>query len=804
MKKYLIYLCIASLLGITACEDDFNKDNFKGLEEMTQPENVLDKDYKLTDADYTTISGLKVDGVESADLKAVLKNQYLTSATNPRVVLPAFLAKNWKTASLDATLRLTFNYVPDAPAYLAAIAGAGSYEVTAEDYKAIWGEENIDYLAPARRPEKYLPGILQKAVSEPKKDAYVIAAYQYSVNNPEGDWTEDEKGGELVEETFANGQGAFTVEDKTLSGALTYVWKHDSHGYMKASAYKDNTSLASESWLVSPAMDMSNVLNSAILTFEHAINYGDVASYAAHMTVWVSAEGGDWEQLTIPNIPEKGSWKFLESGDIDLSAYAGKTNVRIAFKYMSTDAAAATWEVKNVRVSGIISVFQPDLATNDGGFTMENKTLPEALSYVWKYDAKNEYMKASAYKSKNYAAESWLVSPAISLSDVEVPVLTFEHAINYGDVAFYAAHMTVWASAEGGDWQQLTIPNVPEKKSWDFIKSGDIDLSAYAGKTDVRIAFKYMSTDAAAATWEVKDILVKGLSSSSSDAASLNGLKTRAAVSDNTRYTVFVYDGTKWAAVENAVMLSSADYEAMGGVDGYFTADVPAGNYLPQFLSLKCPYSHELDTMVVVYNYSNATTLKADEYVLDGGVWKCNTQPVTEVTEQYALGPDGWVYSPDVTITLVPGKNAGTGHFQALTDWVWENIDEPAGTKKGEGYVTSYGNNDYYYGGSEYQNNFDFRPSAWKQNVATAYGSMSDEDLTALMWKRLPEGIEHMLDTKYPDVVQTDEPISYVVKFGIYGINGSSTTKYYSIRCKLVGKGKFSYVEDSLKEISSL
>ena len=118
--------------------------------------------------------------------------------------------------------------------------------------------------------------------------------------------------------------------------------------------------------------------------------------------------------------------------------------------------------------------------------------------------------------------------------------------------------------------------------------------------------------------------------------------------------------------------------------------------------------------------------------------------------------------------------------------------------------MTSFGNNDYYYGGSEYQNNFDFRPDAWRGQMPKAYGDMTDEELTALMWERLPEGIENMLNTKYADVNLTDEPIHYVLKFGIYGIEGSSATKYYSIRCKLVGKGKFSYVENSLKEISGL
>lgn len=656
MKKCLIYLCMVSFFGMTACEDDFNKDNFKGLDEMTAPQNVLDKDYTLTEADYTIIAGLtvsyfdengKLDTIDKAVMTAVKTNQYLTSASDPRKVLPAFLVKNWKTASLDATLRLTFNYVPDVPNYLKTIAEASSYELKLDDYKIIWGAENIDYLTPARSPEKYLPKILQTTVSGAVKDDYVVAAYQYSEHDPDGDWTDEDDSIELVNESFANGQGAFTIDNKVLPEALTYVWGHDSHGYMKASAFKSGQGYASESWLVSPVMNMSDILG-ATLTFEHAINYGSVASYAEHMTLWISVDGEDWQQLTIPNIPKSGSWTFVESGDIDLTAYVGKENVRLAFKYMSTASAAATWEVKNILIKGQLS-----------------------------------------------ASSSTEVSTS---------------AVN-------------------------------------------------------------------------------------------------ASASSKITYSLCEYNGAKWVVAENAIVLAPADYEAIGISAGYFTADVPAGNYLSRLLGQKYPYSQELDTMIVVYNYSNATTLKADEYVFANGVWKCTTQPVTAVTEQYALAADGWVYSPDVVVVLKPGRNVGTGYFQALTDWVWENVDQKEGVteeEKGKGYVTNYGNNDYYYGGSEYQNNFDFRPSAWKAQNADDYGKMSDEELTELMWKRLPEGIEHMLDSMYPDMVQTDEPISYVLKFGIYGIDGSSATKYYSIRCKLVGKGKFSYVENSLKEISSL
>ena len=58
-----------------------------------------------------------------------------------------------------------------------------------------------------------------------------------------------------------------------------------------------------------------------------------------------------WQyQLPIPNYSDGSSWTFVSSGDIDLSAYAGKT-IQLWFRYTSDENFAATWEIKNVKVT---------------------------------------------------------------------------------------------------------------------------------------------------------------------------------------------------------------------------------------------------------------------------------------------------------------------------------------------------------------------------------------------------------------------------------------------------------------------
>lgn len=151
-------------------------------------------------------------------------------------------------------------------------------------------------------------------------------------------------------ETFKDDQGSFVIEDVNLSG-LTYVWKHDNYGYMKASAYAGSNK-AAESWLISPTIDMTNIEKST-LTFEQCINkyFGNVEEEA---TLWVKEDGGEWNQITLtyPTLPEDGNWSDFETQTIDLTSYAGK-KIKIGFKYTSTEAASGTWEVRNVSITGL-------------------------------------------------------------------------------------------------------------------------------------------------------------------------------------------------------------------------------------------------------------------------------------------------------------------------------------------------------------------------------------------------------------------------------------------------------------------
>ncbi len=83
--------------------------------------------------------------------------------------------------------------------------------------------------------------------------------------------------------------------------------------------------------------------------FDHAAKF---QTTLRQLCGFVVREAGatTWTELTVPTWPEAGSWTFVSSGSIDLSAYAGK-KIQIALKYASSTAGADTWEVQNLEVS---------------------------------------------------------------------------------------------------------------------------------------------------------------------------------------------------------------------------------------------------------------------------------------------------------------------------------------------------------------------------------------------------------------------------------------------------------------------
>ncbi len=137
----------------------------------------------------------------------------------------------------------------------------------------------------------------------------------------------------------------------------------------------------------------------------------------------------------------------------------------------------------------------------------------------WEYHATYTCMYISGYGA-NEPSHDWLISPAINLTGVSSPVLTFRTWTKYTDNGL-TEPLTVWISEDypgignptQANWTKLS-PTLSPTNSQTWTPSGDIDLSAYVGKT-IRIGFKYLSSGTGSGTtsnWEVDEFKIRALS----------------------------------------------------------------------------------------------------------------------------------------------------------------------------------------------------------------------------------------------------------------------------------------------------
>ena len=162
--------------------------------------------------------------------------------------------------------------------------------------------------------------------------------------------------------SLINDEGGLKAQNTELTGDLTYIWKNNNYGWV-ASAYKNGSTLKSESWLVTPAFNFLKAKH-PVMTFDHALN--KMAGYDTEeelkqlmkerckVLVSVNYTGDvktcDWTELEIPGWPTGTDWNFAPSGIIDLSSVIGNKKVVIAFVYKSVENSAHSWEIQNLKV----------------------------------------------------------------------------------------------------------------------------------------------------------------------------------------------------------------------------------------------------------------------------------------------------------------------------------------------------------------------------------------------------------------------------------------------------------------------
>lgn len=271
---------------------------------------------------------------------------------------------------------------------------------------------------------------------------------------------------------------------------------------------------------------------------------------------------------------------------------------------------------------------------------------------------------------------------------------------------------------------------------------------------------------------------------------------------------VYHYADGKWSQLANTIVLNPSDYAEMGYSNNL--TDAQAQALLPIFLTRKYPYATKGTQKYVVFNrYANSETQRnfCCSATFDGTRWLISTVYLAEMqfvcSQEKGSKKLNWIYDPSIYIDLPYGKGAASAAFwQKCVDWVWENYDKPffnsTSITDGLGYVTTFGNNEYFAGTSAYQCNVDIRPSAAKKQTPSIYGQMSDEQIQALVKSNFETILmPAILAKEYPDAMPgTKVDQYYVITFGVY--DGTTTTQ--TIRYLVTAPGTFQFADCTWNE----
>lgn len=441
-------------------------------------------------------------------------------------------------------------------------------------------------------------------------------------------------------------------------------------------------------------------------------------------------------------------------------------------------------------------------AENMDGFSIENVTIPEIENNnVWTVAGGSYGMKATGYISKkNYDTEAWLISDEVELSEDANAVLTFDQAWNFfADVATAANEATVNVREKGGEWTRLTVPTLPESLSWTFVASGDVDLSAYNGKT-IQIGFCYKSTATKAGTWEVKNVKLM-------DNVSTRSAATRAILSPVVtvmKNAIYTYNGSAWKVPGSMLVLQPSDYTAMGQTFGNLSGTLPE-QLLPAYLSQALPYASEDAAVIVVYKYYNAdkvTSYHASQLTKTDGTWVINRGTTVD---KFSRKNNEWKFNPSVEMVLPYARNTDptSTYFLAVKDWVFDNVTkklypdaEPAnGSNPGPPFIDYRNNAEFYSGASAYYGNVDIRANTALSNAPegyTGYDGLSDDEISLLILKRFATesflGAVSKLNGDAELVAGME--VTYTFTFTAYTSDGAVE---YVVEYLVVDKGQFEF-----------
>lgn len=235
-----------------------------------------------------------------------------------------------------------------------------------------------------------------------------------------------------------------------------------------------------------------------------------------------SPDEKDYTKCLVVNLPQGSDLRrtvnLINNPDVykkRLDVY-GNLNSLLGLPGVSSSGAIAEFKIDGKQVRPLAtytigSYLSSSLTSMPSDWTFDNVKLGSGMSYVWSWKQQNNlgYLNGNAYLGSPKEAESYAISPVIDLTGYQTCTLTFDHAAKFQTTLRQLCGVCV-REVGATTWTQLTIPVWPTAGVWTFVNCGTVSLSGFDGKK-IQVAFKYGSSSSGADTWEIRNLVIKGL-----------------------------------------------------------------------------------------------------------------------------------------------------------------------------------------------------------------------------------------------------------------------------------------------------
>lgn len=353
----------------------------------------------------------------------------------------------------------------------------------------------------------------------------VPAPYGINNNKPDTPNPPSEEG-VIIDAPLSNNLTSNVGEFTAPTTVGNYPFAIDgSYGYVKVTSYDSESKVnnAAESYLIAPTVSLKDV-EKAHVTFDYILRYANSNELKTNYLVRFSTNyAGDpatatWTDVTFNPI-QVADWNTWTTADVNVpAAFIGQENVTVAL-YYKTNTKAATWELKNFKLSKGEAAgnevdqstrtlpYSESFATSFGGF--KNYTTSGAGEWTIDYST----AKATGWNGTTQvttAGTYYLVSPEISLEGQTAAHVSYEYILRYnkGDEnqqVLITDNFNEATPTEG--WTPL-VASHKEGVDWATFEKEDVAIPAeYMGKK-IRLAFRYNTNAESGSTWEVKNFAI--------------------------------------------------------------------------------------------------------------------------------------------------------------------------------------------------------------------------------------------------------------------------------------------------------